>query len=238
MKNRSGKIALLAIIVVMVVCFFAFDLKQYLSLDYLKQRQADFQQFYAVNTLATVLIYVTAYVAVAGLSLPGAAIMTIAGGAMFGLGIGTILVSIGSTVGATCAFLVARYLLRDAVQGKVGDKLHVINAGIEREGAFYLFAMRLFPGFPFFVVNLAMGLTPIKTATFFFVSQIGMLPGTIVFVNVGTQLSQIESLAGIVSKEMLFSFALLGLFPLIAKKILGLVKKHRENPSSADKPAA
>ena len=154
--------------------------------------------------------------------------MTLIGGALFGLVTGTILVSLCSTTGATLAFLVARFLLRDSIQNKFGDRLEAINRGIEKEGMFYLFTMRLIPAIPFFVINLVMGLTPIRTLPFFFVSQLGMFPGTIVYVNAGTQLAQLDSLAGILSLPLILSFVLLGIFPLIVKKAMKFVTNKRQ----------
>jgi uncharacterized membrane protein YdjX (TVP38/TMEM64 family)/thioredoxin reductase len=166
------------------------------------------------------LLFFVAYVAVTGLSLPGAAVMTLAGGAIFGLFWGLLLVSFASSLGATLAFLASRFLLRDWVQKRFGDRMRAINAGIAKEGGFYLFTLRLVPLFPFFVINLVMGLTPLKTRTFYWVSQLGMLAGTLVYVNAGTQLARIDSLAGILSPALLGSFVLLGIFPLLAKKIV------------------
>ena len=165
------------------------------------------------------------YIVVTALSLPGAAVMTLAGGAMFGFWIGCIVVSFASTIGATIACFVARFLLRDWVQNRFGDKLTSINKGIEKEGAFYLFSLRLVPIFPFFVINLAMGLTSIKLMTFYWVSQIGMVAGTMVYVNAGKELGQIESLSGILSPGLIISFVILGLFPITIKKFLNLYKK-------------
>ena len=172
--------------------------------------------------------YLLVYVLVTALFLPGAAVMTLAGGALFGFWPALLVVSFASTIGATLALLVSRFLLRDWVQGRFGDRLKAINAGIEAEGAFYLFSLRLVPIFPFFLINLAMGLTPLRSATFYWISQLGMLPGTAVYVNAGTQLGQIESAAGILSPQILLSFALLGLFPLAAKKILALLKARQD----------
>jgi uncharacterized membrane protein YdjX (TVP38/TMEM64 family) len=171
--------------------------------------------------------YTLIYIAVTALSLPGAAVMTLAGGGLFGLLVGTIVVSFASTIGATLAFLVSRFLLRDWVQTKFNDKLQPINDGIEADGAFYLFTLRLVPAFPFFIINLVMGLTPIKTIQFYLTSQIGMLAGTIVFVNAGTHLSKIDSLNGILSPGLLISFILLGIFPFLAKKGLNIIKTKR-----------
>ena len=171
--------------------------------------------------------YFLIYVTVTALSLPGAAVMTLAGGALFGFWPALLLVSFASTIGATLAMLVARFVLRDWVQGRLGERLRAINVGIEQEGAFYLFSLRLVPIFPFFLINLAMGLTPLRIPAFYWVSQIGMLPGTVVYVNAGTQLGQLESAAGIFSPTLLLAFALLGLFPLAAKKTLAFLKARQ-----------
>jgi len=218
MDNKK-KLLLLALFV-LIGSFFYFDLAHYLSLDYFKSQQQAIIQFYQTNPYYSAAIFMGIYILVTALSLPGAAVMTLAGGAIFGLVEGTIWVSFASTIGATLAFLVSRTLLRESVQKKFADSLKSINAGIEKEGAFYLFGLRLVPLFPFFVINLVMGLTPIKTRQFFFVSQIGMLPGTAVYVYAGTQLGQIESLAGILSPGLIFAFALLGIFPIMAKKFM------------------
>ena len=198
-----------------------------MNFEYLKSRQADFQFFYSSNQLSTILAYFLIYVVMAALSLPGAAILTLAGGAIFGLIKGTIVVSFASSLGATLAFLVSRYVLREAIQNKFSNKLKTINAGVEKEGAFYLFTLRLIPVFPFFVINLVFGLTRIHVGTFYAVSQVGMLAGTLVYVNAGTQLSKLESPAGILSPELLLSFILLGVFPIIVKKILEYFKSRK-----------
>ncbi len=170
------------------------------------------------------MIYFFAYVAITAFSIPGAAVVTLLAAALFGFWNSLVLVSFASTIGATLAFLSSRYLLRDWVQSKFGDKLSAINKGVERDGPFYLFSLRLIPVFPFFLINLLMGLTPISTLRFYLVSQLGMLPGTAVYLNAGTQLSQINSLSGIVSPVVLGSFALLGLFPFIAKWVMSKVR--------------
>jgi len=224
---KQSKAVLLGVIALLVFSYFAFDLGQYFSLDYFKSQQAAIEGYYHSNPLTTALLFFVIYIAVTGLSLPGAALMTLAGGAVFGLLWGTLIVSFASTLGATLAFLVSRYLLRDSVQTRFGDKLTSINDGVEKEGAFYLFTLRLVPVFPFFVINLVMGLTPIRTFTFYWVSQVGMLAGTIVFVNAGTQIAKIDSLAGILSPGLLLSFALLGVFPLIANKIVAMTKARK-----------
>ncbi|WP_321393190.1 FAD-dependent oxidoreductase [uncultured Desulfuromusa sp.] len=227
MSSRAAKITILAVIIVLVISFFVFDLGQYLTLDYLKNQQQIFNDYYLHNRFSTLLIYFVIYIVVTALSLPGAVVMTLAGGALFGLWPALIVVSFASSIGATLAFLVSRFLLRDWVQHKFGDKLQAINEGIEKEGAFYLFSLRLVPLFPFFVINLVMGLTPLKTSLYYIVSQIGMLAGTFVFVNAGTQLGQLESAGGILSPGLLISFALLGVFPLVAKRILGLFQARK-----------
>jgi len=235
----KSKYVIVAIVVLMMSAFFIFDLGQYFTLEYLKSEKDNILELYQNNKLSTIAGYMLVYIAVTALSLPGAAIMTLAGGAIFGLLEGTIIVSFASTIGATLAFLVSRFLLRDSVQTKFGDKLKAINDGMDKEGAFYLFTLRLIPAFPFFVINLVMGMTRIKVSQFFLVSQIGMLPGTIVFVNAGSQLASIDSLAGILSPGIIFSFVLLGIFPLIAKKIIEFVKaqqvlKNVKKPKSFD----
>ncbi len=223
------KWALVAAIVILVVCFFKFGWRDYFTLDYLKSQQAAFNAYYEEHPVTTLGAYFIIYVVTTALSLPGAAtIMTLAGGMMFGFWVGLIVVSFASTLGATCAFLVARTLLRDNVQRRFADNLVAVNRGFAEEGAFYLFTMRLMPIFPFFIVNLVMGLTPIATRTFFFVSQIGMLPGTAVYVNAGTQLSRIDTLKGILSPNLILSFMLLGIFPLLVKKCVSFVQKRQK----------
>jgi pyruvate/2-oxoglutarate dehydrogenase complex dihydrolipoamide dehydrogenase (E3) component/uncharacterized membrane protein YdjX (TVP38/TMEM64 family) len=222
-----SRLTLLALLAVLVGLFFAFDLDRFLTLEYAQAQRQVLLDTYAAHRGLTVAIYMGVYVAVTALSLPGATIMTLVGGAVFGLGVGTVAVSFASTIGATLAFLVARFLFRDAVQGRFGNRLAAVNAGIERDGMFYLFTLRLIPAFPFFVINLVMGLTPIRTLQFFLVSQVGMLPGTLVYVNAGSQLGQLESLAGILSPGLILSFVLLGLFPLLARKGLGIYQRRR-----------
>ncbi|MCP5159179.1 MAG: FAD-dependent oxidoreductase [Gammaproteobacteria bacterium] len=224
---NTRKLLLILALALLIGVFFTLDLARFFSLDHVKNQQAAIDAYQATQPGLTAGIFFALYVAVTGLSLPGAAILTLAAGAIFGLMWGTIIVSFASTIGATLAFLAARFVLRDWVQGKFGDKLKAINAGMEKEGGFYLFTLRLIPIFPFFVINLVMGLTTIRVSIFYWVSQIGMLAGTLVYVNAGTQLAQIDSLKGILSPELLVSFALLGIFPLIAKKIVAMVKARR-----------
>ena len=226
-KKNLFRVVILLVIVAIFVVFFAFELQQYMTLESMKQQQQQIAQFYQQNLAATIGGFFLLYVVVTAASLPGAAVMTLIAGALFGLLWGTVIVSFASTIGATLAFLVSRFLLRDWVQSKFGDKLAVINKGIEKEGEFYLFTLRLIPAFPFFLINLAMGLTPIRTIKYYVVSQVGMLPGTIVYVFAGTQLAQIDSLSGILSPGLLGAFVILGLFPLITKKIVNVFKASR-----------
>ncbi|OZG74958.1 dihydrolipoyl dehydrogenase [Hahella sp. CCB-MM4] len=224
---NQKKAGLFVLVIALIGCFFIFDLGQYLSLEYFETQRGQIIAYTAANPMKAAALYFMIYVLVTGLSLPGAAVMTLIGGAIFGVFEGTILVSFASTLGATTAFLVSRLLLRDWVQNKFGESLRAVNQGIQREGSFYLFGMRLVPLFPFFVINLVMGLTPLKTRTFFWVSQLGMLPGTFVYVNAGTQLGQIESTSDILSPGLLGSFVLLGIFPFIAKRLMEFIKSRK-----------
>ena len=221
------KIALLGVIVAAIFSFFYFDLNSYLTLQGMKDSLDTFQSQIAQNPVLSIGVFFAIYVAVTALSLPGAAILTLAAGALFGLVQGLVIVSFASSVGATLAFLVSRFILRDTVRNKFREKLKKIDEGVEKQGAFYLFTLRLVPVFPFFLINLLMGLTSLKTWTFYWVSQVGMLAGTAVYVNAGTQLAQIDSLSGIVSPGLIFSFVLLGIFPWIAKAIVAVVNRRR-----------
>ena len=228
MKKKLGfKIVLVLIIAGSISLFFLFDLDQYFSLANLKNELDSFKTYYGQHKVLTMAIYVVVYILVTALSLPGAVIMTLAGGALFGLFYGLILVSFASTIGATLAFLVSRYMFKDWVQNKFSSKLLAINKGIEKEGGLYLFTLRLVPVFPFFVINLVMGVTTIRTAVFYMVSQVGMLPGTFVFINAGTQLAKIETAKGILSLNLILSFALLGFFPIIAKRFAAIVRQKK-----------
>lgn len=221
------RLALAALFALALIAWFQLGLGQYLTLDFLKAQQAGIGAFYQANPLLVIGLYFAIYVALTALSVPGAAIMTLAAGALFGVVTGTLIVSFASTIGATLAFLSSRFLLRDAVQSRFGERLKAINEGVERDGAFYLFSLRLVPAFPFFVVNLVMGLTPIRTWTYYWVSQVGMLLGTVVYVNAGTQLAGIESLSDIASPALLGSFAALGLLPWAAKWIMAVLRRRR-----------
>jgi pyruvate/2-oxoglutarate dehydrogenase complex dihydrolipoamide dehydrogenase (E3) component/uncharacterized membrane protein YdjX (TVP38/TMEM64 family) len=224
--SRSKLILVLAVLG-FIAAFFIFDGGQYLSLAYLKSRQAELAGLYESHSWKVAGLFFGVYVLVTALSLPGAVIMTLAAGAIFGLATGTVLVSFASSLGATLAFLTSRYVLRDSVQARFGARLADINKGVEKEGAFYLFTLRLVPLVPFFVINLLMGLTRMKAGVFYVVSQLGMLAGTVVYVNAGTQLARIESLRGILSPALLGSFVLLGVFPLVAKKIIDTIKQRK-----------
>ena len=218
----KSKLLVVAIIAAAITAFFVFDLKQYVSLDYFQSQRAAIEAAVAADPVRAGLLFFAVYVAATGLSLPGASVLTLIAGAIFGLLWGTLIVSFASTIGATLAFLTSRFLLRDWVQQRFGDRLRPINEGVAREGAFYLFALRLVPAFPFFAVNLLMGLTPIRTATYYWVSQLGMFAGTIVYVYAGTQLGEFRISAGLIG-----AFVLLGLFPLIAKKTLDALKARK-----------
>jgi pyruvate/2-oxoglutarate dehydrogenase complex dihydrolipoamide dehydrogenase (E3) component/uncharacterized membrane protein YdjX (TVP38/TMEM64 family) len=221
------KSIIVVVVAALIASFFYFDLNAYLTLDGLKSSIDDFRQWRADSPVLVLGGFFLIYVTVTALSLPGAAIMTITAGALFGLVEGLLLASFASSVGALLAFLVSRYILRDTIKRKFPKRLSSIDKGVEREGAFYLFTLRLVPLFPFFLINLLMGLTAIKSWTFYWVSQVGMLAGTFVYVNAGTQLSQLESLQGILSFDLILSFVLLGIFPLIAKAIINVIKKQR-----------
>jgi len=218
---------LLLLLAGLVIAFFALDLHRHLTLEAIKAGQAALSGRHEANPAIMLGGYFLAYVLVTALSLPGAAVMTLAGAAIFGFFPSLVLVSFASSIGATLAFLSARFLLRDWVQGRFGDKLQAINQGMAKDGALYLFSLRLVPAFPFFAVNLLMGLTPIPTRTYYWVSQVGMLAGTAVYINAGTQLGKIESLVGIVSPGILLSFTLLGLFPLVAKRMIEWITRRR-----------
>ena len=221
------RILLILLILILAASFFYFDLNQLLTLDGLKGSMAQFNDYKAQSPLLIIGGFFLLYVVVTALSLPGAAILTLAAGALFGLWQGLLVASFASSIGATLAFLTSRYLLRDTIKQRFPERLAAIDTGVEKEGAFYLFTLRLVPIFPFFLINLLMGVTAIKAWTYYWVSQVGMLAGTFVFVNAGTQLAQIDSLSGILSFNLLVSFALLGFFPLIAKGILNMLKKRR-----------
>ena len=224
---KTQKIALLLLLAALAAGYVALDLGRFLRLDYLQQRQAAFEQLYAAQPLTVMAGYFVLYVAVTAVSFPGAVMLTLVGGALFGLAWGTLIISFASTLGATLAFWAARFVLRDSLQARFGARLAEFNRGVEKEGAFYLFTLRLVPLVPFFVINLLMGLTQMKTRTYYWVSQLGMLAGTLVYVNAGTQLAQLHSLQGILSPALLGSFVLLGVFPLLARRVTAWVQQRR-----------
>ncbi|MDP3638731.1 MAG: FAD-dependent oxidoreductase [Azonexus sp.] len=224
---KTKKWALLILLGLLIGGYIHFDLSQYLNLQMLKDQQAAIEIFYANNPRLSISAYFFVYVVATALSFPGATLLTLAGGAIFGLLWGTVIVSFASTIGATLAFLISRFLLRDWVAGRFGQRLVAIDAGVKREGAFYLFTLRLVPVFPFFLVNLLFGLTAMKTRTYYWVSQLGMLAGTVVYVNAGTQLAKLDSLSGILSPGLLGSFVLLGIFPLMARKLVEIVRINK-----------
>ena len=215
---NSKKVGLLLVIVLAIAAFFYFDLGQYFTLDAVKAKQQELQQQFAARPLFVIAIYFLVYVVMAALALPGAALLTLLAGAIFGFWLGLVVVSFASSIGATVSFLVSRFVAGSYVQSKFADKLSAINKGIEKDGPFYLFTLRLIPILPFFAVNLLMGLTQLKTKTFYWVSQLGMLLGTAVYVNVGTQLAGLTSLKGILSAPLIGSFVLLGIFAADCKE--------------------
>ncbi|MGE4295400.1 MAG: TVP38/TMEM64 family protein [Campylobacterales bacterium] len=218
--RAKTRLLLVAAIAVVIGLLIWADVGRYLNFEYLKTHYHALQSLYHEHPAVFVLAYFVAYVIITGLSFPGAVIISLAGAAVFGFWVALIVISFASTIGATLAFLSSRFLLREWVQTRFAGKLEPINKGFEKEGAFYLFTLRLVPLFPFFMINLVMGLTPLRVRTYFWVSQLGMLPGTAVYINAGTQLGQLDSLQGIMSPAFLISFALLGVFPLIAKKAM------------------
>lgn len=227
MAKQHLKIMLLLAVVAAIGAFYVFDLEHYFTLEGIKQQREMISTYYLDNKVSVIAGFSLAYVAMTALSLPAASLLTLLAGALFGFLPGLIIVSFASTVGATLAFLMARFVMRDNVQQKYGHRLQAFNDGFEREGAFYLFALRLVPVFPFFLINLLMGLLPIKTVTYFWVSQLGMLPGTAVYVYAGTALSQIDSLKDVASPQLLAAFALLGILPVAARKALQFLRRNK-----------
>jgi uncharacterized membrane protein YdjX (TVP38/TMEM64 family) len=225
---KIKKFILVLILFVAIAAYFVFDLGQYLSLENFKAQQAEIVAAKDANPALYIAAFFLIYVVVTGLSIPGAAIMTLVAGALFGLVTGTIIVSFASSIGATLAFLGSRYVLHDWVQAKFGARLKPINDGMEKDGAFYLFTLRMIPIFPFFMINLVMGLTRIRTWTYYWVSQIGMFLATAVFVNAGTQISKIESTSGLLSPMLIASFVALALLPWVTKWLVGILRRERK----------
>lgn len=226
-RNAARKAAVVLVIFILMAAALYFDLGKYLTLSHIKESRQHYLALYAEKGPLVIAAYMTIYILVTALSLPGAAVMTLAGGALFGLWKGTLVVSFASSIGATIACFVSRFLLRDWVQSRFSDRIRRINEGVAREGTFYLFSLRLIPVFPFWLINIAMGLTPMRLATFYWVSQLGMLPATVVYVNAGKELAEIESARDILSLQLLGAFALLGLFPLFMKKAANWYRKRR-----------
>jgi len=224
---KLKKIVIIIVIAGLIAAVKVFHLDQYLTLSYLKGSLDKLKVLYEHHSLMVIAGYFVIYVLTTSLSLPGASPLGIAGGALFGFWTATIVVSFASTIGATLACFVSRYLLRDWIQNKFGDRIAKVNEGIEKEGAFYLFTLRLIPVFPFWMINLAMGLTKMSFIKFYWVSQLGMLPGTMVFVNAGKELAKIDSLKGIFSPSLIISFALIGIFPIAIKKLLALYRSRK-----------
>jgi uncharacterized membrane protein YdjX (TVP38/TMEM64 family) len=214
-KKKLGLIVLLALL---IAAWFVFDLGRWFTLEAVKSRQADFAALYAERPLAVIGVFFLVYVALTALSFPGATIMTLVAGAVFGLVAGTVLVSFASSLGATLAFLASRYVLRDSVRRRFGPRLAEIDKGVERDGAFYLFTLRLVPLVPFFVINLAMGLTKMRAATYYWVSQLGMLAGTLLFANAGSRLAEMEAPSDVFTPGIVGAFLALGILPIAAKK--------------------
>lgn len=225
-KRIWKRLAVVALVLAAALVFWLLDLHQYFSLSYIKASQVRFQAYYAQHPALMLGGYFLVYVLVTAFSLPGAAVMTLLGGALFGFWWTLLVVSFASSIGATLACFFARFVLGHWVQARFGDKLGAINRGVEQEGAFYLFTLRLVPIFPFFVINLLMGLTKMPLWTYYWVSQIGMLPGTAVYVNAGRELGQINALSGILSPGLIISFVILGLFPLAMKKLLAWYRRR------------
>ncbi len=227
MQKNLGRIILVLVVAAAIGAFFAFDLSQYFSLAELKQQRDALATFAESRPVLSIGGFFLIYVLMAALSLPGAVILTIASGAIFGLVVGTITVSFASSIGATLAFLAARFLFGDGVRKRFKDKLTRIDEGVEKDGGFYLFSLRLVPLFPFFVINLVAGLTTLRTSTFYWVSQLGMLPGTIVYVNAGTQLGQVSSAGDILSPSLIGAFVMLALLPFVARWGVAWLKGRR-----------
>ncbi|MEH0372674.1 TVP38/TMEM64 family protein [Vibrio mimicus] len=223
---------IIALILIAIAALLVTQFSQYLTLEVAKAKQAELASYIDAHLLQAALIYFVVYVLLTAFSIPGATVVTLLGAALFGFWLSLLLASFASTIGATLAFLSSRFLLRDWVQSKFAEKLLTINQGVERDGAFYLFSLRLIPVFPFFLINLVMGLTPISTWRYYWVSQLGMLPGTAVYLNAGTQLAEISNLGEIISLPVLASFVLLGVFPIIVKWLMGKFQQ-RSAPSSA-----
>ena len=231
-KETLRKLIIVALIIGVIAAFKIFHLGDFLTLSYLKESHQRFTAMYREHRLLVIGAYMGLYIIVAALSLPGAGLMSLAGGAFFGLWVGTVVVSFASAIGATVACAVSRFILRDWVAQRFKEWFVVIDGGIAKEGTFYLFTLRLIAIIPFFIINLVMGLTKMPLRTFYWVSQVGMLPATLVFVNAGRELGRVDSLGDILSPGLLVSFALLGIFPLATKKVLAFYKARKEKTAA------
>ena len=242
LKRNRWRLALVAAIAAIVAIFYAFGLDRYLSLEALRRQETWLMHMYGMHPVLWALAYFGIYVAITGLSLPLAVPITLLAGPVFGLLWGSVLVTFAAAIGATLSFLFARFLLRDWVQSHFERQLAVINRGVERDGIFYLFLLRLIPAFPFFVINVAMGLTPMRLRTYFWVSLVGMIPGNVLYVNAGVQLGKIKSVHDLLSPALIASFVALGVFPLIVKKSVDFWRSHHqkeeESPSNSPFPPA
>jgi len=230
-KINKQKMIVFTFIALSVGLFFYLGLDSYLNFSYIKSKQIDFNEFKSENYILTVLIFILIYTLTTAASLPGAAILTLLSGALFGIVWGSLFASISSTMGATLSFLSSRYLFKNSVKASFPKAFDRINKGVDEDGSFYLFSVRLIPVFPFFVVNLLMGLTNIKTINYMWVSALGMLPGTVAYVNAGTQISQLKSASGILSVQLIGAFVFIGLLPLLSKKLIVFLKKRTKKVS-------
>ncbi len=228
MKKILPKIIIVATITMIIYLFNRYELADYLTLDYIKTNQERFNTLYEASPLFYIAGFFIIYVIMTAISLPGAVILTLLSGALFGLVIGTIVVSFASSIGASLAFLISRFLLKDFFQKKFRNFFEKINQGVEKEGKFYLFTLRLIPAFPFFIINVVMGLTKIDLKSFYWVSQLGMLLGTVVYVNAGASLANVNNLSDILSFNIIISFVLIGIFPIITKKVLEFYNKKKQ----------
>ncbi len=227
MSDTVKKLTIVAFVIVAIAAFFMSGLHEFFTLENLRDQRENWQQKFQENPILFGGAFFLVYVIFTSLNIPAAALLTVAAGALFGFWIGLIIVSFASTLGATISFLATRYLLRDGIEKKFSKQLEKINQGVEKDGALYVFGLRLVPIFPFFLVNMLLALTKIKTSTFYYASQIGMFFGTAIFVNAGKQLGEISSLSDILSPMMIASFVLLGVFPIVAKYILNFLQSRK-----------
>lgn len=227
MRLSWQKLLLILFLILFMAVFIHFDLGRYFTIEKIKQTKHELLDFYQMHQLATVFLFLLIYIVAASLSLPGAVSLTFAAGAIFEFWLGAVLASIGSTLGATGAFLSARYLVGASIQRRYAARLEVINRGFRQEGAFYLLSLRLFAVIPYFVVNLIMGLTPVSTRTFLWATQLGMLPVIFLYTYTGTELSEIEKVGDLFSLRLILSFIAMAMLPVLARKLIQWWKKHQ-----------